>query len=149
MDDLSELYQEIIISHNKRPRNEGELDPCTGKAEGFNPLCGDQITVYLRERDGLIDEVTFSGQGCAISKASASMMTTAVKGLPRAEAEVKIKELAEMLTSKEEPDIDLESMDEINALVGVRKFPARIKCATLAWHALEAAMRDGDAVSTE
>jgi nitrogen fixation NifU-like protein len=149
MDDLSELYQEIIISHNKRPRNEGELDPCTGKAEGFNPLCGDQITVYLRERDGLIDEVTFSGQGCAISKASASMMTTAVKGLPRAEAKVKIKELAEMLTSKEEPQIDLDSMDEINALVGVRKFPARIKCATLAWHALEAAMRDGDAVSTE
>ena len=149
MDDLSELYQEIIISHNKRPRNEGELDPCTGKAEGFNPLCGDQITVYLRERDGLIDEVTFSGQGCAISKASASMMTTAVKGLPRAEAKVKIKELAEMLTSKEEPQIDLDSMDEINALVGVRKFPARIKCATLAWHALEAAMRDGDVVSTE
>lgn len=149
MDDLSELYQEIIISHNKRPRNEGVLDPCTGKAEGFNPLCGDQITVYLRERDGLIGEVAFSGQGCAISKASASMMTTAVKGLPRAAAEAKIRELTEMLTSKEEPQIDLDSMDEINSLVGVRKFPARIKCATLAWHALEAAMLDGDAVSTE
>jgi nitrogen fixation NifU-like protein len=151
MDELAELYQEIILSHNRRPRNAGELEVCTGKAEGFNPLCGDHFTVYLREEDGRIEDVSFSGEGCAISTASASMMTSAVKGKTREEAEAKIGEVAEMLTAKEEPELDLDTMGEVGVLAGVRKFPARIKCATLAWHALEAAMKDkpGVAVSTE
>jgi nitrogen fixation NifU-like protein len=151
MDDLAELYQEIILSHNRRPRNAGELEGCTGKAEGYNPLCGDHFTVYLREEEGKIQDVSFSGEGCAISTASASMMTEAVKGKTREEAEARIGEVAEMLTAREEPEADLERLGEVGVLWGVRKFPARIKCATLAWHALEAALKDGDgeAVSTE
>ncbi|MEM7145146.1 MAG: Fe-S cluster assembly sulfur transfer protein SufU [Verrucomicrobiota bacterium] len=150
MEELAELYQEIILSHNKRPRNAGELDEYTGQAEGYNPLCGDHFTIYVKEGDeGLIDEVRFSGDGCAISTASASMMTEAVKGKTRAEVEARIAEVAEMLTSKEEPVFDLETMGELGVLAGVRRFPARIKCATLAWHALAAALKGGETVTTE
>ncbi len=150
MEDLEELYQEIILSHNRSPRNEGRLDPRTGEAEGFNPLCGDQLTVHVREGgDGRLDAVRFTGQGCAISRASASIMTQAVQALPRAEVDRRIAEALEMLTGREEPEIDLDKLGELAALAGVRQFPARIKCATLAWHALAAALKGRDRVTTE
>ncbi len=152
MDDLSDLYQDIILSHNKHPHNEGELDPHTGEAEGFNPLCGDRLKVYLRQAEqgkGNVEAVTFTGEGCAISKASASIMTSAVKGLSADEIEAKVAEVVDLLTDQDEPEIDLMTMGDLAALAGVRKFPARIKCATLAWHALLAALKDEASVSTE
>lgn len=141
MEDLTDLYQEIILNHNKRPRNEGEIDPCPCQAEGYNPLCGDRLTVYVREDDGKIGEIKFVAEGCAISKASASIMTTKVGGLTREEVHQKVREVIELLTAEEEPAIDPLALGEIAALIGVRRFPARIKCATLAWHALEDALR--------
>lgn len=141
MDDLTDLYQEIILNHNRRPRNEGELEPCTGKAEGYNPVCGDRITVYVREGNEGLAAVRFLGEGCAISRASASMMTDAVAGRPRKEAEARISEVVQMLTGAEEPLADLAEMGDLAALLGVRRFPARIKCATLAWHALASALK--------
>jgi nitrogen fixation NifU-like protein len=149
-DDLSDLYQDIILSHNRRPHNEGPLDPNSGEAEGYNPLCGDKIRVYIHETDsGLLDAVTFTGEGCAISKASASIMTDAVKNLDREAVAEKIAEAVEMLTSREEPEIDLAVMGDLAALAGVRHFPPRIKCATLAWHTLESALKGGESVNTE
>ncbi|NNE90614.1 MAG: SUF system NifU family Fe-S cluster assembly protein [Verrucomicrobiales bacterium] len=149
MDDLDDLYQEIILSHNKRPRNEGELDPRDHEAEGYNPLCGDRLKVFVRGGADQIEAVQFSGEGCAISRASASIMTENVKNLGGAELEAKIAEVLEILTSKEEPDIDPFEIGELAALIGVRKFPARVKCATLAWHTLAAALNDKAEVSTE
>ena len=144
MDDLADLYQEIILNHNRRPRNEGALEPCDCQAEGFNPLCGDRITVYAKlddQNDKALATVQFLGEGCAISRASASIMTTMLAGLSKDEAFAKIKELSDMLTSSEEPEADLAELGDLAALIGVRRFPARIKCATLAWHALGAALR--------
>ena len=139
-ENLQDLYQDIILSHNKRPRNEGELDPHTGKAEGYNPLCGDKVTVFVNEQDGRIEAVKFIGEGCAISRASASIMTTLLAGLTVKEAQARAQKFYDMLTSTEEPDLDFLEEGEVAALVGVRQFPARIKCATLAWHALEDAL---------
>jgi nitrogen fixation NifU-like protein len=139
---LEQLYQDIILDHSKRPRHEGELCPCTGRAEGYNPLCGDKVTVFVREEGGRIAETTFLGEGCAISRASASIMTTLLPGLTPEEAHAKAREIYDLLTRAEAPQVDLAEQGEIAALVGVRKFPARIKCATLAWHALEDALSD-------
>lgn len=145
MDDaLSDLYQSIILSHNRRPRNEREMEPCSGKAEGYNPMCGDKVTVFVNEVGGRLDDVSFVGEGCAISRASASIMTERLKGLGEEEARARIAEVYALLTSEEEPEADLERQGELAALIGVRRFPARIKCATLAWHALEDAL-DGKA----
>lgn len=138
---LSELYQEIILGHNRRPKNEGKLDPSDGMAEGYNPLCGDEVAVYFRRGgEGELAEVSFSGEGCAISRASASIMTTAVKGKSADEVAAVIANVLGMLTAKEEPEVELARWGDLAALVGVRRFPARIKCATLAWHALEEAI---------
>lgn len=137
---LEDLYQEIILAHNKRPKNEGELDPCTGKAEGYNPVCGDKVTVFVNQDDGKIEAVKFVGEGCAISRASASIMTTMLVGLTLKEARDKSGEFRDMLTAADEPNLDILEDGEMAALVGVRKFPARIKCATLAWHAMEDAL---------
>ena len=112
---LDDLYQDIILSHNKRPKNEGELDPCTGKAEGFNPTCGDKITVFVNEADGKIAEVKFIGEGCAISRASASIMTTLLAGMTVEEAKAKSDKFREMLTSAEEPKIDIMEDGEVAA----------------------------------
>ena len=141
MDELEELYQDIILDHYRRPRGEGELDPSTGKADGFNPLCGDKVTVWVREKGGVLDGVGFVGEGCAISQASASIMTGMVKGKTVEEFAAKLAEVVELLIGEEEPEADLMVQGEFAALAGVRKFPARIKCATLAWHALEEALR--------
>ncbi|MFV1995859.1 MAG: Fe-S cluster assembly sulfur transfer protein SufU [Verrucomicrobiales bacterium] len=142
MDDhLTELYQDIILEHNRNPRNEGELDPFSGSAEGFNPLCGDKVTVYVREGEGGVDEIAFVGEGCAISRASASIMTKAIKGLSVEDARARIRSVHELLTGEQEPEADLTVLGDLAALVGVRRFPARVKCATMAWHTLEAALR--------
>ncbi|MCB1204399.1 MAG: SUF system NifU family Fe-S cluster assembly protein [Verrucomicrobiae bacterium] len=149
MDNLEDLYQEIILSHNKRPRNEGVLDPHNLEAEGYNPLCGDRLRVYVRQDGPKVEAVQFTGEGCAISRASASIMTEAIKGLSGAELDAKIAEVVEMLTAKEDPEVDPFELGELSALLGVRKFPARVKCATLAWHTLAAALKKAGSVSTE
>jgi len=149
MDNLEDLYQEIILSHNKRPRNEGPLEPRTGEAEGYNPLCGDRLQVYVRQNGPEVEAVQFTGEGCAISRASASIMTEAIKGLSGAALDAKIAEVVEMLTAKGEPSVDPFDLGELSALLGVRQFPARVKCATLAWHTLAAALKKAGKVSTE
>jgi len=149
MDNLEDLYQEIILSHNKRPRNEGELTPHNHEAEGYNPLCGDRLKIYVQQDGPKVGAVKFTGEGCAISRASASIMTESIKGLSGADLDAKIHEVIEMLTSKEEPNVDPFEIGELAALLGVRKFPARVKCATLAWHTLEAALKNESRVSTE
>ncbi len=146
--DLRELYQEVILDHNKRPRNKGRLEDPTNEAEGHNPLCGDQVRLTLHTENGLIDQIAFDGQGCAISTASASLMTEAVKGKTIAEAEAIFREFQTMVTT---PD-SLEEHEELGSLValaGVRDYPVRIKCATLPWHTLHAALTGSQKVSTE
>jgi nitrogen fixation NifU-like protein len=149
--DLRDLYQEIILDHNRSPRNKGVLDEPTGKAVGHNPLCGDTVEVTLVAKDGLIQEVRFEGQGCAISTASASLMTQAVKGKPVEEALQDVMRLTKGLTSDPgEFSALAEKHDEVAALSGVRDYPVRIKCATLAWHTLAAALRgESEAVDKE
>ena len=150
MDDLTELYQEIILSHHRNPRHDEVLDPCSHQASGFNPLCGDRLVVTVRKHDATLDEVACHCEGCAISRASGSMMTTMTAGKSAAEVAEMIAGVKQLLTAEEEPEADLDTLGELAALVGVRKFPARIKCATLAWHALESALAGGEAeASTE
>jgi nitrogen fixation NifU-like protein len=149
MEDLSDLYQEIILVHNKRPRNSKPLIPCTHQADGFNPLCGDRLTIYLRKPDEQVDEIACNTEGCAISRASGSIMTTMVQGKTISEIETLIEETKALLTGDEEPEIDLAQHGDMAALIGVRKFPARIKCATLAWHALESALKGEVDTTTE
>lgn len=149
MSELSDLYQEILLEHNSKPRNFRKVDEPSRTAEGFNPLCGDQITLYLKLADGVIDDVGFQGTGCAISRASASMMTQSIKGKSLAEADEIFEAFHQMIT---EPDagIDYEALGDLETLAGVNKYPARIKCAILAWHTMRSALADDDAlVSTE
>ncbi len=148
MDDLTELYQEIILSHHRNPRHDEVLDPCTHRASGFNPLCGDRLVVSVRKHDATLDEVACHCEGCAISRASGSIMTTMTAGKSEAEVAEMVAEIKALLTAEEEPEADLDTLGELAALVGVRKFPARIKCATLAWHALESALAGGDEDAT-
>lgn len=148
MADLEELYQDIVLEHNKRPRNYGPLAGATHAADGCNPLCGDELKISLRQVDGRIESVHFQGQGCAISRASASMMTQAVSGKPVDGARRIARELIDSL----KPDgksLRFEEAGDLAALSGVRRFPARIKCATLAWHALLTALDGGTEISTE
>lgn len=148
MTDLTDLYQEVILDHNRRPRNFGVLEGANRTAEGLNPLCGDSMTVYLQLRDGLIQDIRYQAEGCAISKASASLMTESVKGKKADEAEAIFQEVHKMLTGG--PDADSEALGKLAVLEGVRQFPVRIKCASLGWHALRSALRgEGGKVSTE
>jgi len=145
---LSDLYQEIILDHGRRPRNFGELPDETHHAEGYNPLCGDQVRISIRLVDGKIEAVRFKGCGCAISTASASILTEAVEGMTSSDAIHLADEFHETITNDDKEPT--EALGELIALVGVKAFPARVKCASLAWHALEAALRGNDApVSTE
>lgn len=146
--DLRELYQEVILDHNKRPRNKGRLDDATNEAEGHNPLCGDQVHVTIHTENGLIDQIAFEGQGCAISTASASLMTVAVKGKTLEEAEAIFREFQTMVTSPNSEELH-EELGEMVALAGVRDYPVRIKCAILPWHTLHAALVGERQVSTE
>jgi nitrogen fixation NifU-like protein len=145
--DLQELYQEVILDHNKRPRNFRVIEG-GHKAEGYNPLCGDRITVYLQLDDGVIKDVSFQGSGCAISKASASLMTDSVKGRSVAEAKALFERFQRMVTAR--PDAPVEDLGKLAVFAGVRQFPVRVKCASLAWHTLRAAAEARDeVVSTE
>jgi nitrogen fixation NifU-like protein len=137
----SELYQSVILDHNRAPRNFRPMPEATGHGEGYNPLCGDQLSVWLRQDGDRVTEVTFQGSGCAISKAAASLMTTVVKGKTRAEALAIFDSYHRMVTGQGGPVDDLPP--KLAIFAGVREFPARVKCATLAWHALKAAMEEG------
>jgi nitrogen fixation NifU-like protein len=149
MSDLTELYQELIRDHSKKPRNLREIENPDRKLEGYNPLCGDRFTVYLDLEGDTIKDVSFKGSGCAISTASASLMTQAVKGKSRAEAERLFGAFHDLLTSEEAAGRGTE-LGKLAVFSGVRKFPVRVKCATLAWHTLNAALHgESDSVSTE
>jgi nitrogen fixation NifU-like protein len=144
---LQDLYQEVILDHNRRPRNFRALEGGR-RAEGYNPLCGDRLTVYLRVDDGVIADVSFQGSGCAISKASASLMTESVKGKTVAEAVALFDRFQQMITAPADRPVD--QMGKLTALAGVRQFPIRVKCASLAWHTLRGALGARDeVVSTE
>lgn len=146
--ELRELYQEIIIDHNRHPRNHHSMDDATTQANGYNPLCGDKLTVYLKMEKGRLADISFVGCGCAISQASASLMTEALRGKSKEEAEEMYHHFHNMLTLDEVSGSV--SMDKLAVLAGVKAFPARVKCATLAWHTFEAALNKKEAtVSTE
>jgi nitrogen fixation protein NifU and related proteins len=148
MSELRDLYQEVILEHSKKPRNYRVPDMVNHKAEGYNPLCGDHFTVYLDVQDGAIHDVGFQGAGCAISKASASMMTQMLKGKTTAEAETVFEKFHDLVTGR--GDGSGEELGKLAVFAGVSEFPLRVKCATLAWHALRAALRgEQEAVSTE
>jgi nitrogen fixation protein NifU and related proteins len=137
----SELYQSVILDHNRAPRNFRPIPEATGHGEGYNPLCGDQLKVWLKRDGDRITDVSFQGSGCAISKAAASLMTTVVKGKTRAEAAAIFDSYHRMVTGQGGPADDLPP--KLAIFAGVREFPARVKCATLAWHAMKAAMEEG------
>jgi nitrogen fixation NifU-like protein len=147
MSDLDELYQEVILDHNKSPRNFRTIESANRKAEGYNPLCGDQVTVYLKMDGGIIKDISFQGSGCAISKASASMMTAALKGKTEAEAHELFTNVHRMLTG-ESAQTAGENVGKLAILSGVCKFPARVKCASLAWHTANSALKGGEEVAS-
>ena len=148
MNPLDDLYQEVILDHHRNPRNFARLPTANRQAEGANPLCGDHVTIYLDVADGVIRNISFEGEGCAIAKASASMMTSTVKGKTLAEAAEIFKRFHQMVTGgQDDPCFDIEALGKLAAFSGVSAFPVRVKCASLAWHTLNAAMhqRDGSA----
>ena len=149
MSELSELYQQVILDHNKKPRNFRKLETANHSAEGFNPLCGDQLTIYLNLEGDMVKEVGFEGSGCAISKAAASMMTQAVKGKSKEEAESLFQEFHSMVMGELNEETEENSLGNLKIFAGVREFPVRVKCATLAWHTLHAALNKEAQVSTE
>ena len=150
MSDLRELYQEVILDHNRRPRNFRRLDCANRSCEGFNPLCGDRLTLFLEMEGDRIKEVTFEGTGCAISRASASLMTDALKGKTLAEVDALFERFHQLVTSDPEAAPDISGLGKLAVFAGVREHPSRIKCATLSWHTLRAAVTNGEKiVSTE
>jgi nitrogen fixation NifU-like protein len=149
MSDLSELYLQVILDHNKMPRNFRKLETPSHTAEGYNPLCGDQLTVYLNVEDELVKEVGFEGSGCAISKAAASMMTQAVKGKSKEQAEALFKEFHSMVIGELDEEAEENSLGNLKIFAGVREFPVRVKCATLPWHTLHAALNKQSQITTE
>ena len=147
--DLKDLYRDVIVDHNRNPRNFGKLEPADAHADGHNPLCGDRLTVYVNLDGDRIRETKFEGNGCAISVASASLLTETVKGKSRAEF-AKLFEDVHTLLTQHDANVDLASLGKLAALSGVREFPARVKCASLCWHTLNAALaKQADPVSTE
>jgi nitrogen fixation NifU-like protein len=145
--DLKDLYRDVILDHNRKPRNFGRLEPSDAQADGFNPLCGDRLSVFVRLDGDRIEDLRFEGKGCAISTASASLMTEAVKGKSRAAVAALFERIHTLLTSQDAPPS--QDLGKLAALSGVREYPARVKCATLCWHTLNAALADGATVSTE
>ena len=142
MSDLRDLYQQMIIDHYKRPRNSGALSDCTCSADGFNPLCGDSIKVFLKMEGDTVVDIGFSGDGCAISMASASMMTEAVKGKAEQDIDRLFERFHTLVTG--EADDEQEDLGKLQVFAGVREYPMRVKCATLTWHTLRAALRGAD-----
>ena len=150
MNDLQDLYQDIIMDHNRRPRNFGPVEQPTHKKEGYNPLCGDQIELELKIVDGIVVDVGFTGVGCAISKSSASMMTEEIKGKTLEVVTSMFEQFRRMITANNENDLGVDLLGDLEILQGVSRYPARIKCATLSWHTLNSALEgDGDTVTTE
>ena len=149
MSELSDLYQEVILEHNKNPRNFREIAAADKSADGNNPLCGDALRVYLSLDGDTVTDVAFKGSGCAISKASASMMTQAVKGKTKDEAEATFDEFHRMVTGGLDPEAQETHLGKLKIFAGVLEFPARVKCASLSWHTLHAALHGEDVVSTE
>ena len=149
MSDLSDLYQEVILDHNRRPRNFGALPDASHSAKGYNPLCGDKLTIYAKVEGDRIAGLMFEGSGCAISKASASLLTDALKGKTLDEAATLFERVHHMLTLPMDQAVDDESVGKLAVLSGVREFPMRVKCASLAWHTLKAALTGGGVVKTE
>ena len=148
MFDIKDLYQEVIVDHNKNPRNFGKLDDATKTLEGFNLLCGDKLTLYIKTDDNRIKNISFDGSGCAISVASASLMTDSMKGKTLEEAENLFNKFHHLITTDDE--LDLAAMGKLAALAGVREYPARVKCASLCWHTLHSVIEgDSTPVSTE
>jgi nitrogen fixation NifU-like protein len=149
MSELSDLYQEVILEHNKNPRNFKELETANRFADGNNPLCGDKLKVYMEMEGDTVKEISFTGSGCAISKASASMMTQAVKGKSKAEAEIIFDEFHKMVTGDLDTETEKNHLGKLKIFAGVLEFPARVKCASLSWHTMNAALHGEEAVSTE
>jgi nitrogen fixation NifU-like protein len=150
MSDLNDLYQEVILDHNRRPRNFRRLDCPDRTCEGFNPLCGDRLTLFLEIDGDRIKDVTFDGTGCAISRASASLMTDALKGKTIADVEALFDRFHQLVTSDPDAPADTSGLGKLAVFAGVREHPSRIKCATLSWHTLKAAVTGGDTkVTTE
>ena len=150
MFDSQELYQEIVMDHNRRPRNFGSMTDSPATSEGFNPLCGDQITLFLKVSEDIVEDISFEGVGCAISKSSASMMTEGVKGKSVEEALTVFEAFREMITAKSDGSKDSEILGDLEILKGVAQYPTRIKCATLSWHTLQAALQGTERdISTE
>ena len=150
MSDLRDLYQETILEHSKSPRNYRKLEAANRTAEGYNPLCGDHFTLYVDVQGDAIRDIGFQGSGCAISKASASMMTQSVKGRSKAEAQQLFRQFHELVTNQASPNGDKEKLGKLTVFSGVSEFPVRVKCATLAWHTLQAALEGTQQpVSTE
>ena len=149
MSELSELYQQVILDHNKKPRNFRKLETANHSAEGFNPHCGDQLTVYLDLDDDEVKEISFEGSGCAISKAAASMMTQAVKGKSKQDAEQLFNEFHRMVTGELDEEATPNKLGNLKIFSGVREFPVRVKCASLPWHTMHAALNNEALASTE
>ncbi|MDQ7091153.1 MAG: SUF system NifU family Fe-S cluster assembly protein [Methylococcales bacterium] len=148
-EDLRDLYQEVIFDHNRNPRNFRVIENANRKVEGFNPLCGDRLTLFLKIQNDVIEDASFQGSGCAISTASVSLMTDIIKGKTEQEAMSLFTVFHKMTTGKEE-EIQLEAVGKLAVLAGVRDYPARVKCATLAWHTLDAALKnEANSISTE
>jgi nitrogen fixation NifU-like protein len=149
MSELSELYQEVILDHNKKPRNFHKLENANRRAEGYNPLCGDQLNIYLQIDDDQVTDISFEGSGCAISKASASMMTQAVKGKTKVEVENLFNEFHRMAMGDLDEENEPNQLGKLRIFAGVRDFPARVKCATLSWHTMRAALEGQNTATTE
>jgi nitrogen fixation NifU-like protein len=149
MSELSELYQQVILDHNKKPRNFHKLENANRRAEGYNPLCGDQLNVYLQMDDDQVTDISFEGSGCAISKASASMMTQAVKGKTKVEVEKLFNEFHRMAMGDLDEENEPNQLGKLRIFAGVRDFPARVKCATLSWHTMRAALEGQNTATTE
>ena len=150
MSELRELYQSVILDHNKRPRNFGEIEGASRRADGFNPLCGDKITVTLTLEDDVVKSVAFTGAGCAISTASASLMTESIKGKTIDEVSELFEGFHDLVTGDSDFEIDASRLGKLAVFGGVREFPVRVKCATLAWHTMKSALEgSGEIVKTE
>jgi nitrogen fixation NifU-like protein len=148
--ELKEIYQQVILDHNKSPRNFRSIENATQHAEGYNPLCGDHVDVYLLIEDGIIKDVSFKGEGCAISKASASLMTQILKGKTREEAEILFEKFHDLVTGKLGNNTTIDELGKLAVFAGVQEFPVRVKCASLAWHTMMNALNNKDEkVTTE
>ncbi len=148
MSDLNELYQSVILDHNRKPRNFREMPDADRRAEGKNPLCGDELVVWVRMDGDVLADVSFVGRGCAISKASASLMTTAVQGKTRGEAELLFGRFHDLVTGRAGADVTAESLGRLAVFSGVSRFPIRVKCASLSWHTLRSALSSAPATVT-